>query len=69
MRKNEQKQELEPEPCYDKKELRSRIRKYTHENQELRSWNRSHVYDKNNSGAKAGTVSFLRRPRSPQSNN
>jgi len=43
MRKNEQKQELEPEPCYDKKELRSRIRKYTHENQELRSWNRSHV--------------------------
>jgi len=46
--KNEQKPELAP--CFTKRELLSRS--YTHENQELRSWN--HVREKMSSG----TVSF-----------
>jgi len=42
MCKNEQKPELEPEPCYEKTDLR--IRSNTHENQDLRSW--SHVHER-----------------------
>jgi len=37
MGQNEQNPELKLEPCYER-ELRSRS--YTHEHQELRSWNR-----------------------------
>jgi len=49
MCENEQKPELEPEPCYEKKELWT--------------WSWSHVHEKKGSGA--GAVSFLRRLRSP----
>jgi len=44
MCKNEQKPELEPEPCYKKRDLRSRS--YTPYHQEIRSWSRSHVHEK-----------------------
>jgi len=64
MCENEQK----PEPCYEKKELRSRSQSHTHENQELRSWRRNHVNEKKSSGAGAGAVSFLRRLNSPAAN-
>jgi len=49
--------ELKPEPCCEKGELRSR----THENQELRTW--SHVHEKKSSSA--GAVPFLRQFHSP----
>ena len=42
MLKNEQKPELEP--CYEKRERRSR--RYSHENREIRNWSRSHVHEK-----------------------
>jgi len=62
MCKNEQKPELETEPCYEKTELRSW--RFTHENQELQS--RRHVHEKKSSATGAGEVSFfITRLRSP----
>jgi len=60
---NEKKPELEPDPCFEKRELR--CRNHTHENQEVQRWSRSHFHEKNNFGA--GAALILRRLRSPVS--